>query len=310
MSGNDSSTNESNIVASFPVFGAGKFQGTGRFVHHQQDASYVTIIDFLEQINAPLYAFDALMKMLRDLTQSGQLDIKANHPSRQSFMNTIVKMFGDGVRPVKVDVPLETDAFLDGTFTRGCRDIASVFVFDAEEQIKSILNNIDLFQNIVNLVVDPDNPFGRYRSPDGKLGEVYSGQWYDRTYNHLIEDQPPPPPGQPRNFFLGLSLYVNKTGTSINQRHGLEPCMLTALIIKQTIRNQCYQCHRPMGYVPNLDQQSKAQKQAGKKAASNGRACRNYHACLGPILQSLERVTKNGFDSSQQLVQRGYMCTS
>jgi hypothetical protein len=62
MSGNDSSTtNESNIVAAFPVFDAGKFQDTGRFVHHQQDASYVTILDFLEQINAPLYAFDALL---------------------------------------------------------------------------------------------------------------------------------------------------------------------------------------------------------------------------------------------------------
>jgi hypothetical protein len=143
--------------------------------------------------------------MLRDLTQSGQLNIIANHPSRQSFMNTIVKMFGDGVQLVMVDAPLETDTslFLNGTFTRGSRDIASVFVFVAEEQIKSILNNIDLFQDIDNLVVDPDNLFGRYRTPDGKLGEVYSGQWYDHTYKHLIKDIPPPPPGQPRSFFSG-----------------------------------------------------------------------------------------------------------
>jgi hypothetical protein len=134
--------------------------------------------------------------------------------------------------------------------------VASVFVFDAKLQIKSLLGDIGLFKDIDNLVVDPDNLFGCYRSPDGKLGEVYSGQWYDCANKELIEDAPPSPPGRPPKFFLGLTLYVDKTGTSINQRHGLEPCMMTALIIKETIRNQCYRCHRPLGYIPDLEQKS------------------------------------------------------
>jgi hypothetical protein len=115
------------------------------------------------------------MTLLRELSLSGKLDIKANHPSRETFMKTLVKLFGESVKPVKVDVPLETNAYLAGSFTRGVRDVASVFVFDAEKKIKSSLNDIDLFQNIDNLVVDPDNPFGQYRSPDGKLGKIYSG---------------------------------------------------------------------------------------------------------------------------------------
>ena len=285
-----------SVAELFPVMQISDLQGTSRFIHEHQDASYVRILDLLQQFNTPLYAFDSIMKLLREESVSGRLNIKQIHPSRESFMKKLVTMFGEDVQPQKIDVLLETDATLDGTYTRGRRDVASVFVFDAEEQIKSILNDAELFSDIDNLVVDPDNLFGRYRSPDGRLGEVYSGNWYDRAYTKLIEETPSPQGSLPK-FFLGLNVYLDKTGTSINQRHGLEPCMITALIIKERVRNQCYRCHRQLGYVPDLEQRSHAQKQAGKKNAIAGRACRNYHKCLRRILEPLLRVMETGIDT-------------
>ena len=280
----------------YPVLQISDLQGTCRYIHEHQDSSYVRILDLLQQFNTPLYAFDSLMKLLREETLTGRLDINQIHPSRETFMKKLVKMFGGDEQPQKIDVLLETDAGLDGSFTRGPRDVSSVFVFDAEEQIKSLLNDMELFSDIDNLVVDPENPFGRYISPDGRLGEVYSGNWYDHAYTELI-DKNPSPNGSPPKFFLGINLYLDKTGTSINQRHGLEPCMITALIIKERVRNQCYRCHRQLGYIPDLDQRSHAQKQAGRKPANSGRACRNYHKCLRRILEPLERVMSNGIDT-------------
>jgi hypothetical protein len=131
---NISCTDDIDDEKLYPIIDVSHTQGTHRFAHHKQDSSYVLILDLFEQINAPLYTFDSLMSLLREESQAGRLDINAYHPTRKTLLKQYKKMFGAGVvKPQKVDVPLETDATLDGTYFRGDRDVASVFVFDAEQ---------------------------------------------------------------------------------------------------------------------------------------------------------------------------------
>ena len=243
---------------------------------------------------SPLSSFDKLMTLLREIAADKLLDFTANHPSRISLMRQMEKIFGSGVEPERVDVPLETDSALDGTYIRRPRDTANVMVFNTEGQIKCLLDDMGIMSDISNLAVDIKNPFGRYISPDDRLGELNSGAWYDRTFAQ-VQEQYSGWNGPPI-FLLTVKLYADKTGTDMAQRHGLEPIMITLNIFKQEIQNQCYRAHRLLGYIPDLDQKSLAQKRQGKKPGSAGRAYRNYHACLKVILNSLEKVCRDGFD--------------
>ena len=130
-----------------------------------------------------------------------------------------------GIAPVDGDKPAE----------EGTRDTASVLYFDFEEQARTLFHDLGIFGDLNKLAVDPENPFGRYRSADPRLGEINSGARYDRTYELMLTKHPKEA-GVP--FFLcPLILYCDKTGTSFNQRDGLGPVMMTFSIIKERVRN-------------------------------------------------------------------------
>ena len=276
----------------FPVIDVSELHGEGRFIFNKSDRAYMRLYDFLSDVDAPLYAFNSLMDILFEEGSAGRLDFTAKRPSRESFMKKMIKIFGQGCSPIKVDVPLEKDTTEEEFGGRSPRSVASVFVFNAKEQILTLLQDIGIFGEIENLAVDSENPFGRYRSVSGLLGEVNSGAWYDRAYDNLIQHESAGPP----EFLCPLILYCDQTGTSFTQRHGLEPVMVTLSIIKEKIRNQCYRCWKPLGYIPDLNQCSAAQKAVGSDPAKKGRNCRNYHACMKVVLESLVALQETGLE--------------
>jgi hypothetical protein len=131
--------------------------------------------------------------------------------------------------------------------------------------------------------------FGMYKPPDGHIGELYSGDWYHRTYKDLITDPL-------KEMLIGVKLYCDKTGTdSMMVHHGLEPVMFTLMIIKQSIQQKNFNAWKHIGFIPDLDQQSKAEK---KYAANNeerkGRPTRNYHLCLDAVIQEFLKIQEEG----------------
>ena len=102
-----------------------------------------------------------------------------------------------------------------------------------------------------NLAVNQQDPFGRYMSPDGRLGEVNSGKWYNCAYQNLINEDAPVP-----EFLIGVILYCDKTGTSVQQRHGLEPLMMTFTLFQEHICNQTFHAWHPLGDISDLEQGS------------------------------------------------------
>jgi hypothetical protein len=63
--------------------------------------------------------------------------------------------------------------------------MVSVFRFDLRHQIKSLLAE-PLFHDISCLVVNKEDPFGKFLPLNGVLDEIQSGDWYRRTYDKII----------------------------------------------------------------------------------------------------------------------------
>jgi hypothetical protein len=275
----------------FPIIDVSQYIGTNRFIFQKSEIAYMRIWDFVDRMHAPLYAFDDLLVILREEALSKRFDATAVHPSRQSFFKKMIAVFGNGVLPKCVTIDLEIDDFNKNNpnYERSCLEIADIFVFDATEQAVSLLQDMGIMSDINNLAVNLLNPFGRYMSPDGRLGEVNSGKWYDRAYNNLINSKAEPP-----EFLIGVILYCDKTGTTVQQRHGLEPVMMTFTLFTEPVRNQTFRAWRPIGYIPDLEQGSSSEKRIGSNPAHRGRKCRNYHACQGVVLSSLEKLITEG----------------
>jgi hypothetical protein len=131
-------------------------------------------------------------------------------------------------------------------------DTVYVYRFNVEQQIRDLLAE-DIFNDVSNLVINPENPFGQYQSPDNRYDEINSGDWYKRTYEERITD----PDNQ---VLLGIKLYVDKTGCDpMLQRHGLEPVMFTLTIIKRGVQQDCKKAWRHIGFIPDLDQRPKSE---------------------------------------------------
>ena len=64
----------------------------------------------------------------------------------------------------------------------------NVILFDFKNQLLSLLNDKELFGDINNLDINPDNPFGYYKAPDNVLSTVNSGMRYQEAYKTMIKD--------------------------------------------------------------------------------------------------------------------------
>jgi hypothetical protein len=69
----------------------------------------------------------------------------------------------------------------------GLDDMLDVVVFDFPAMLASLFE-CPVLNKIENLVVNPHDRFSKYEAPNGLLGEVNSGLWYDTAYANLIED--------------------------------------------------------------------------------------------------------------------------
>jgi hypothetical protein len=120
-------------------------------------------------------------------------------------------------------IHMEIDRPNDPNHILSPRDLVDVYVFNAKDQATSLLQDMGIMSDLNNLAVNQQDPFGQYMSPDGRLGEdKNSGKWHDRAYQNLINKDAPL-----LEFLISIIMYCDKTGTSVQQRHGLEPLMMT-----------------------------------------------------------------------------------
>ena len=163
---NAQSLEESNLleVVTFPVV----FTDSAR---HE-----VELLKLLIDIGAPNYSFHSFMQWGRNCRMDNY-QFQPNPQRYESQIRNLTELVGmTGCRPKAVPVTLEPDNLT-----------LDVIVFPFATMLSSLLNCPKL-NKIENLVVNPLNRFGRYRSTDGSAGEVNSAQWYQDTYDQVIQD--------------------------------------------------------------------------------------------------------------------------
>ncbi|KAL7571346.1 hypothetical protein ACA910_007661 [Epithemia clementina (nom. ined.)] len=157
-------------------------------------------------------------------------------------------------KPVSVDVP----------------------VWDFEEQLDLLLRDSALFVSKKNLVINKTKPFSPVEESS------ICGEWYKATcstYQVCEEDGV---------FLIPLLFAVDKTGTTQNQRYGLEPLLFTLSIFnKETMENP--NAWQPLGLIPcrKTEIGQAARNIASNCISSHDNALFNYHRCLNAILGSL-----------------------
>ena len=147
-----------------------------------------------------------------------------------------------------------------------------------------ILDDVDLFSDLRNVVVNKDDPFLPYHPPPGKHDELMDADFVHTIYNtkQIGND----------TILIPLICYTDKTAVTMNQRIGVEPVLLALGNLSKNAR-YLYENVRPIGFISNNYVKSTAEKTAeSQRKAGKGRSCRNYHACLKQILIKVSDAQK------------------
>ena len=134
----------------------------------------VKLLKLLHDIGAPNYAFQSFMNWGRNCVKD-EYQFQPCPQRYESQIRNLTQLVGmEGCRPTKVPVCLEPDSLM-----------LDVVVFPFATMLSSLLN-CPILNKLENLVVNPTDRFGRFKSPGGLLDEVNSGQWYQDTYDQTI----------------------------------------------------------------------------------------------------------------------------
>jgi hypothetical protein len=264
------------------------------------DTCHLAILDLCRFAGCPRYFFDALMKLLTELQAKHRFDPSTMKTTHHTLVKSLLNKFPTPV-PLAVDVVLESsnpDNRHDIDYVRNARETAQAITFNFAELARDLFSNTSMTGDIKNLCVNPptednpDAPWQEYVGHPSQRGEILGASWYKEVWKNIRSDDRYK--DVPHLFVSPVLFYVDKTGVGPLQRHGMEPVAFTMAIFKRLIRNNWW-AWRVLGYIPDLEQKSSAQKSSSRQTKSGaGRSARNYHKCLREVLRSLVAVQESG----------------
>jgi hypothetical protein len=101
-----------------------------------------------------------------------------------------------------------------------------VVCFDFLQMFLSLLNDPDLNQ-LDNIVINPENPFGKYNPPDGRLDEINSGAFYRTAFESMCTTS--------KDFLCPLIFTTDKTTLSNNANLHAHPFMMSKALFKSHV---------------------------------------------------------------------------
>lgn len=236
---------------------------------------------------------DKILGLIRlHVSQEKGVNLSVKHQRQKTWIRHLRRIFGREVLPEVHKVAIESASYqsLDQYSNRNeYRDTADVTVWNAVQQVKSLLSSVALFGDTANLVVNQpesgSSPFDKYNPPHGRLSEVMSGQWYDVAYADMIErhEKREDITDKKKPFLIPLMFGMDATGVDAYGRYKTEPLLMTLAVIAEHMRNKTAIAWKPLGLMPPLDHKSKnarkreAQGDALSKTCKHGLNSRNYH---------------------------------
>ena len=245
--------------------------------------SMTRLIHYCRSAAVPLYLIDGILKLICDEVNSKRLDLN-QCPSYRSTMSDLRNLFQVPILQI-VSNPLErtTTEQENGIYLHS----PTFPTFSFLEQLQDLLSMSDIFQDLDNLVVNPDNPWLPYKNADSdEIWEFHDGDWFRNAATNLSETDP-------TIFDLGIILYTDKTGTGVLNPHGMEPVVFTLTLFTESVR-QNPGVWRPLGFMPEFRKSSSALERVQKQSKMTAsRLVRNYHRVLDTILLGIVECQKS-----------------
>ena len=234
----------------------------------------IKLMDILEKANSPHYLFQDIVEWVVE-AQDQNVTFSNICKSRESGIKTIERFMPwmKQTAPYQVRTILETN-----TNTPQYLDVT---VFNFKNQLLNLLGDKSLFGDIENLDVNPDNPFGKYTSPNKVLSTVNSGKRYKKAYRSMITD--------PENqLLLPIIFATDETKVSSQGKASSWPLVFTTSILNQSSRNKP-SAWRLLGYIhdSSINTSSNQERQFSKHLKSS-----RLHQILKSILGSFVNFQK------------------
>ena len=150
------------------------------FMYSNDQKWTVSLLKTLDNINAPDYAFPAVLKWARNAHEAGYSFYPTGGVTRPKNINVLFKSIHNAQRmlPSVTRVVVPHGPPVD------------VVTYEFAPQLLSLLQNKNLM-TADNLLIDLNDPLQPYWSPDGRLGEAISGTVYRLAYQRLITNRQP-----------------------------------------------------------------------------------------------------------------------
>ena len=209
-------------------------QPSHNFVFSTNTKTETDLLHLLLELGAPLYGFQKIMKWAK-AAHINQYNFMPQHETYQGqIANLYHALQSHAYQPYEQLVHLPSKD--------GSSDVSSVIVFDFVAQLFSLLSD-PCVNTIENLVFHPNDPFGKYVPPDGRLGEMMSGEWYANAWDHMEASGT-------KDFLIPIILYIDKTVLSQSNKLSVYPVTMSlGIFTEQARRNPSF--WRPLGYITN-----------------------------------------------------------
>ena len=187
----------------------------------QSKQTEIYLLKLLTEIEAPLYAFQEIMKWARKAYTQGYQFLPRQKSYRTQIDKLEIWMGMDNQRPEEVEVSLP------GTTAD---ESIKVTRFDFRTQLFSLLDD-PVLNREENLVINPEDPFQKYRDPDGLLRECLSGSWYNHAWDEMEKD------GN-CDFMIPIIFYIDKTQISISGKLSIFPVQMSLGIFSEKVSSK------------------------------------------------------------------------
>ena len=239
----------------------------------------IEILNFCEQIQAPIYGYDMLMSILSNCNITNDTFV-ADFTRRKVLIDKLKNETEMGeCAPTIKEVRLDNGKKINVTT---CPLLPS---------IQSLLNDPRCMKD-ENLTFPNDNPYAE-PTETGMRDELHSGTWYRNAWKEKYE--------RDGDFVLALYLFIDKTFTDVYGRLNFEPVQFTLSIFNRQTRNR-YHAWRPMGYINDLKTIHQDHLEPDETTINNELPrlkesemnMRDYHCILDVILSDLRKLQNSG----------------
>ena len=226
------------------------------------------LLQILEDIGAPLYAFEKIMNWSANAYLGGY-----KFPSRFSSRDKMVDKLSDIFCMKKMVPSFTTIQLHDGKNSK-------VNHFDFEQMCYSLLSDETIMK-------DSNFSFGNngteaFKKPrTNTLSGIEDGEMFQNTVESVCTDE--------HDFLLGIKMFIDATHTDVHGEWVLDPVSFTFTFLNNKVTRE-RNAWRTLGFINDLNKKSTVwnnQITAAKKLI-------DYHAQLSVILQSIAECQSRG----------------